>query len=78
MHRKDGCNFFVFGVNSECDKKEDKCIHLSSKVTPKTRKMDASKQAVECLRSEEDETQTRNHLLRYFLVDTVGMHVRYE
>ena len=78
MHRKDGCNFFVFGVNSECDKKEDKCMRLSSKVTPKRRKMDASKQAVLCLRTEEEETHTKNHLVRYFLGDTVGMHVRYE
>ena len=77
MPRKDGCNFLVFGVNFVCDKKEDKCMHLSSKVTPR-RKMDASKQAVLCLRREEGETHTKNLLVRYFLVDTVGMHVRYE
>ena len=78
MPTKDGCNFLVFGVNFVCDKKEDKCMHLSSKVTPKRRKIDASKQAVLCLRREEEETHTKNLLVRYFLGDTVAMHVRYE
>jgi len=53
-------------------------MRLSSKVTPKRRKMDASKQAVECLRTEEEETHTKNLLVRYFLVDNVGMHLQYE
>jgi len=42
------------------------------------RRQIASRHAVVCFRTEEDEIHTRNQVLRYFLVDTVAMHVRYE
>jgi len=77
--RKDECNFLIFGVNLLCDKKKgERCTHLSSKVTQKRRKMDASRHAVVCFRTQEDETPKKNLLLRYFLIYTVRMHVRYE
>jgi len=53
------------------------CIFLE-KSRQKGKRWMASKHAVVCFRTEEDETHTRNEVLRYFLADTVAMLVRYE